>query len=460
MKKLIWTWLFYLVPITLAAQSDEDSILSLSLAEAKAYALENSPVVKNAALDVEAAKKKVWETTAIGLPQINASLSMSYMITAPTFYEQFIKPTLGDAYSKMSPNDRPADSLAFVNEQYEKAIDDMRFSGTVDFTVSQLIFSGAYIVGLQTSKVYKSLSELAVSKSKQDIIESVANTYYLVLITKENKIITDSTLFTMKQLKSDMEKMFQQGFIDETDLDQMNITVGNIQSLSDMLTRQVVLTENLFKYQIGADLTSKLILTENLPALVAINTVEVNLLQGFIAEENVDYKLLDSQAKLMNLNVKLQKSAFLPDIAAFYQHEEVINNKSFTFTPPDLIGLKVSLPLFTSGSRLAKISQAKIGYQKAINTRDHAANGLKMDFENSRSTYLSSNDQFNIAQKNFELAKKIYKRTTIKYRSGMSSSLELTQAQNQYFQAQTAYYTALISYVNAKNKLEKILSKN
>jgi outer membrane protein TolC len=267
-------------------------------------------------------------------------------------------------------------------------------------------------------------------------------------------------LISMKQLLDEMGKMHQQGFIDETDVDQMNITVSNIQSLSDLLTRQVVLTENLFKFQIGADLKSSLVLTEELKNLIENNSIDAALLQGFNFEDNIDYKLLDSQAKLMNLNVRLQKSAFLPDIAAFYQHEKNFNTKSFTFNPPDLIGVSVSIPIFTSGSRLAKISQAKIGFQKAINTRDQVATGLQVDFESSKSEYLSSNDQFNTAKRNFELAKKIYNRTSLKYRNGMASSLELTQVQNQYFQSQTAYYTALISLVNAKNKLEKLLTKN
>jgi outer membrane protein TolC len=234
-----------------------------------------------------------------------------------------------------------------------------------------------------------------------------------------------------------------------------------MQSVADLLSRQVIIAENLFKFQIGAELNTALTLTDSLPFLMSNTTsIEAGLISGFNVQDNIDYKLLDNQSQLMKLNVKLQKSAFLPDIAAFYQHDEVINNKSFTFTPPDIIGLKVSLPIFTSGSRLSKISQAKIGYQKAINTRDQVATGLQVEFENAKSTYLNSSDQFNTSKRNFELAKKIYNRTSLKYRNGLAGSVELTQAQNQYFQSQTSYYTALISLVNAKNKLEKLLTKN
>lgn len=475
-RKLKVACLLLLTPLYLNAQEKTDSVLRFSLVEAQIYALENSPLIKNANLDLESAKKKIWETTAIGLPQVNAKLSGSYMLTVPAALEQFSSfSSLGTNFQRTfnmltelnktnpDPNYVPntIDSIGRemqAAQNDKSASDDMRWGLTANITVSQLIFSGSYIVGLQTAKVYRGLSEIAVTKSKNEVHESLTNSYYLVLIARENKIITDSTLANMKKLLDEAQQMYKQGLLEETDVDQLSITVSNVQLAADMLTRQIEISLNLLKYQMGLPIEKQIVLTDDLNVLLNNSSFEVALLNGFNVENNSDYKLMDTQAKLMNLNLKLQKSAFLPDIAAFYQHEKNFNTKSFTFTPPDMVGFSISLPLFTSGSRLAKVSQAKLGYLKAVNTRDQIADGLKIEFANAKSNFLTSKDKYDTDKRNLELAKKIYERSSIKYRQGIMGSMDITQVQNQYLQTQSSYFNSLLSLVNAKNKLNRLLT--
>jgi outer membrane protein TolC len=59
-------------------------------------------------------------------------------------------------------------------------------------------------------------------------------------------------------------------------------------------------------------------------------------------------------------------------------------------------------------------------------------------------------------KKNIELTNRIYDKTLIKYKEGLSSSLDLTNAQNQYLTAQSNYYTAIYALITAKNKLDKL----
>jgi outer membrane protein len=58
------------------------------------------------------------------------------------------------------------------------------------------------------------------------------------------------------------------------------------------------------------------------------------------------------------------------------------------------------------------------------------------------------------------LAEKIYKRSLVKYQNGVISSLELTQAQNQFLTSQTTYYQSILTLISEKNKLEKLTTKN
>jgi outer membrane protein TolC len=71
MKKIIFVCLstcFFLVT------NAQEKTMTLSLKEAINFALKNSYNVQAAKNDIKSAKETVWETTAIGLPQINAAV--------------------------------------------------------------------------------------------------------------------------------------------------------------------------------------------------------------------------------------------------------------------------------------------------------------------------------------------------------------------------------------------------
>jgi outer membrane protein TolC len=58
------------------------------------------------------------------------------------------------------------------------------------------------------------------------------------------------------------------------------------------------------------------------------------------------------------------------------------------------------------------------------------------------------------------LSRKIFDRTVIKYREGVSSSFELAQNQNQFLNVETNYYNSVLALLNAKAKLDRILRIN
>jgi outer membrane protein TolC len=450
---------------TTHAQEKKDSIMRFSLEEAKAYALVNSPVVKNASLDLNAAKKKIWETTAIGLPQVSTKMAFSYMPEIPALYDEFSGLTSlpfwmyeADQQLHTDHPENPAfGQMPKTNPSAPLNPNDMKWSLNWDINVSQIIFSGSYLVGLQTAKIYKGLSELALSKSKYDLNESVENAYFLVLVAKENKSLLDSTYNNAKQILDNMKKMLEQGLLDETDVDQLQLTTNTIKNSDDMIDRQIGIAERLLKFQMGLGMDVKINLTDSINGL--INNFDNNsiLLQEFNVENNVDYKLTDTQAKLMKMNLWLNRSSFLPEISGFYQHEEVFNKNAITFNPPNLIGINASIPIFTSGSRIVKIDEAKISYEKALITKQQSSDVLKMSFEEAKSSYQNAIDKYNTTKENLKLSEKIYKKSIIKKQEGTISSTDLTQTQNQYLQSQTNYYSAIIDLAASKAKLEKLL---
>lgn len=438
---------------------------AFSLEQAQKYAAENSPVLKNSNLDLKIAEKKVWETTAMGLPHVSGKVSSSYSIELSPTIETFSKLSNLDSWMYgadqallgLTKNDTAFGHVP-VPDPVETVSDfDKKWSASFDLTVSQLIFSGAYLVGLQTTKAFKGMSELAITKSKKDLEESVSNAYYLVLVMNENqKIMEEIYNETMKTVK-EMEAMYKSGFVEETTVDQMKLTANNLKNTLVVIKGQAEVAKNLLRFQMGYNMNTDIILTDNLDNLMA-QTIKLTLLsESFNVNNNTDFKMIQTQTEFSELQLKLQKSAFLPDVAAFYQYDHSFNENAMSFTPPQIVGASVNIPIFGSGDKMAKVSQAKMNLDKSKNTEYQISQGLELQFSQAQTGYSNALNKLDANQENLDLAKRIYDKTLIKFKNGVSTSMELTQAQSQYLQAESTYYTTVIELVNAKNTLEKLL---
>ncbi len=454
------------VLLTQGLQAQKNSSTQLSLKQAQEYALKNSPLIKNATIDLETAKQKIWETTSIGLPQINGKVAGSYMLALPDKIKEFsslnslglwmynadqalkgLVPSSNQNFGRV-PNPGPTTTVSDA---------DQKWGLTLDITVSQLLFSGSYLVGLQASRTFKQLSEVAITKSENDLMEAVTNAYFICVIAQENKMVIDSIYLTTSKILNEIKEIQKEGLMEETDVDQMQLTLTNIQNTKEMIDRQCEVALNLLKYQMGMDLKDQIELKDNTDQLIGQLNAEVLVQKNLNLNNQVDYRMLEVQEKMAILNVKLQKSTFLPDVAAFYNHQENFNKNSFSFTPPNVLGLSVNIPIFGSGQKFSRINQANLSVEKIKNGKQQLSMGLQTQFSDARSSFITSMNKYQTNKQARDLAYKIYSRSLIKYKEGILTSLELAQAQSQYLQAQTNYYSSIIEMSSSYSKLEKLL---
>jgi outer membrane protein TolC len=435
-RSVISTALFMVIVSAIVQAQPDVGPMKFSLDEAKQYALDHSPVLINSSRDIDIAKMKVWETTAIGLPQVTLDGTYSYNPQLTGFSEA-IKNLPG--YENVDPNDFKTNFFATI-------------------TVSQLIFSGQYIVGLKASKVYKNLSELANSKSVVGIVESITTTYYTALIAKESKSILDSSLITLEKTLYQTDQLFQNGLAEQTDVDQVKILVSNIKTTASVSERQIELMERLLKFQMGIPIDQTIILTDEIDPLVMKSDLFTATIDSFNIENNIDFQLAETQEKLMKLNYQAQNALYLPSLAGFYQRYKDLDKNDFNDQSPDMFGLSLSFPLFSSGQRLSQSKQKHVDYLKAKTEKEMAAENLTIQYETSLSEFLSARDMYAMQKESRDLGLRIYKKSLIKFTSGAGASLDLIQTQSQYFEAEGKYYNALMSLVSAKSKLESLLN--
>src|SRR5512138_3175940 len=63
--------------------AQDNKILKLSIDEAQKYALQNNRTVQSARIDVASMTKRVWESTSMGLPQLNLATNYQHQFVIP-----------------------------------------------------------------------------------------------------------------------------------------------------------------------------------------------------------------------------------------------------------------------------------------------------------------------------------------------------------------------------------------
>lgn len=432
--------MLFLVLLFFGGVAQEKERMVLSLKQAQEYALENNLNRKNAELEVDKANKKVWETTAMGLPQVTGEANLQYRLDDIPLVP-FGPPDPND------PDEKP--TLIPLGE---------KTSGTYGLTATQLIFSGPYIVGLRASKAYKQLSELSLEKTDVELKSGIATAYYLVLLIAQSKAILDSSANNITTVIDHTQKMYDVGFVDDVTVDQFKLAGSTIENKRLEVAAQLNNAKNLLKYQIGLPMSVDLELTDSYDAFIGgMNQLQYE--NGKLElERSIDVRILENQVKLNSLDLARQKTEFLPSLAAFFTYQEQFNEPAINFNPKMMVGLSLSVPIFSSGQRLSKVQQAKISLNQSQNSLELVRYALSMDYADALNSYRTLYSMYESAKVNRELAARVYKNIMLKYTKGMASETDVIQANDKHLEAEGNFVQAAYDLLNAKLKLDKILS--
>jgi outer membrane protein TolC len=415
--------------------------LDLTLKQAQDYAVANNKAVISARLDVQASKAAIWETISSALPSIEGSASFTDNLKLMT--------TLlpGEFFGK------PGEKIPVTFGS--------KFNTGASVQASMLIFNAPLYLGIATTKLANKLSEQNLYKTELETRESVSTAYFLILVTQESLRILDGNIANLNETLNSTKAMFQVGMAESTDVDQMASNVTMTENSRSSLLRSLELNYNLLRFQLGVPAGTEIRLLESLESLTDGINVEALLSQEFNIENNVDYKMIKGQEEISQLALKSQKASNLPTLAGFYNigtngmGDKIGEQRWFDNS---MTGLSLSVPIFASGQRYSKIKQAEINLQKARNTRELVSDQLLLQEKQLRYDLVNANLQYLSQKDNVEVARRVYVSTENKFRQGMASSLELTQANSQYLQAENNYVTSLMNLLQTKVALDKLLN--
>lgn len=450
MKRLILiALLFFAVTAKSQLTPTEKKSYSFSLDQAISHALANNYSAINSGRDIEIARQKKRETTAQGLPQINAGVDYTdnFVIPKSVIPAQFFDPAA------------PPGTFAAVEFSPKQSM-------TARATLNQLLFDGSYLVALQASKTYLQYYENAKQKTEVNVREMVTNDYGNVLLAEESIAILERNKSILEKTLSDTKETFKNGLIEEENVEQLQITLSSVNSNLNNTKRVRDIAYKMLKISLGIAIDDTLTLTDKLDNLTQNSFSAAFAQSEFNVSNNIDYKQAQNFEQQRTLELKLQKSKALPTLSAnlnfgynAFDKEFKFFNSNFKWYNYSYLGVSLNIPVFSSFARSARTQQARIALDQAKTQLTETAQQLKLQYELNKSQYEFSIEEYETAKNNLRLAERIESKQQIKFTEGLSTSFDFAEAQRQLYTAQQNYLQSMIDIINKKAALEKVINQ-
>ena len=307
--------------------------------------------------------------------------------------------------------------------------------------------------------------ELAVEKarsSRLDMVTQVKEAFYSVLLAKEAldvyKEVYDNAVANYGQT----EKRHNAQKASELELTRAKAAVSNAIPNVYNAESSVILALWQLKAVMGVDLDMDIDVAGALSDYGQSMLYDVNEADGMNLDYNTTMRQLAIQAEELANNVKMQKYAYLPTLAANFAYSvnamtNDFNFKEYRWTPYSYIGLSISIPIFSGGKRLNDVRAAKVQYEELNLQRADTERQLKIGIRQYLNTMETRMKSYAAAQDAVETARKAYDIAQKSYNVGRSTITDLNDAQLGLTQSRLAVSQAIYDFEVAKANLEKIL---
>ena len=411
-----------------AAEEAVSQPQTLSLQDAVGFAVEHNKSLKASRLNIELQQKMITEAISAGIPQINANLNYQ------TNFGQSV--SMGETGLSIKMED----------------------NFTLGASASWTVLNGEWIVGIQTAKIAKTLASQQVDADALDIKSTIYNSYYTILVCERLVQILQENLDNMSQILEHTQNMYNAGSVEISDVDQIRITVGQLNNRLLSMERTLDVNYNLLRIQLGLKAGTPITLTDRLDDFLGEEGFANLALKDFDINNNLQYQLTLTQEELQKKAVSAKKWAYAPTLSAGYNYQYQIVSGGF-MTIPHTATVTLSVPIFSGLQRKSQLDQEKITLQQTQLNKSLLEDQLRLNEAQYKYDLQNATENFNLQKENVEVAKSVLGHYQAKFNVGNISSLDLTQANNNYLEAENNYTSACLDLLEAQTNLLKLYNE-
>lgn len=415
----------------------------LSLQEAVDLAVAKNPEIVASELEVQKARQQKVISRSLFLPSVNLAAQANHYFKVTPFF----------GFGESSQGDK---------------IPYGRFGGEDQFatfvTAVQPLYNPQAFPAIQHSRLEEEESRLELNSNKIATEASVKQTYLQILVLEERIRLQHESINRNKRVLQDAKSLFLQGKGLRVDTLRAYTAVKNLQPDLLKLTSAVETSKLQLRALIGVDSLYEIELTDSLflPDPGSIPTEEE--VYRLAKNNSPRYQAIALQEQLDEQRAHIASAARLPVLSAVAQYQLQTQTNNFEYgnayyPSSSFIGLQLSVPLFTGLSNQAKVKQARISKEQTTVRSNYAYEQLRASVHQVVSDSHESLARLQTAVDVQETAQLSYNIIQYRYKKGVASRLELTDAELELSTAQSNYLEAVYDYLSARIALQQIMGE-
>jgi len=442
MRKIIFVLFTIFITQNLLSAGEKKVITNLTLDKAIEIALKENSQVKIARYDVDKSESKLTESYSSLFPSISAEGTYIRNIKKPVFF----LPDFFGGTGKVRPIE-----IGSTN------------SYTGQLKVGMPIFMGQAYTGIVMSKLGLELSNLTYEESLAQIRLNTTKAFLDVLLTRETeKFIKQSYENALRNLEN-ASKLNKQGLLSDFEYMSAQVEVEKIKP-------NVLQAE--YTYQTALNFLKSLLNLSSDDSIEVVGSIEsfftsktLPQLDSYMVENTFTLKKLGLQKQIADKNIMLQRWGHFPSLVAFGSYQiqtqaEDYNFNAYRWVKSASVGLTLSFPIFSGFGVKSRVEQAEIQSKQLEETINYTKKQLDIAITNTKNRMATALEKIEAQKLNREKARVNYRIAEVRYNEGMSTQLEISNANVNLLSAELGYAQSIYEYLVAQAELEFYLNKS
>ncbi len=435
--------IFFIVTLQLAFGQKEVKIVSdLTLEKAIEIALKENSQVKMAQMEQEKADSKVTEAYSSLFPNISTEGTYIRNIRKPVFF----LPDFFGGTGKVTPIEIGS------NNSYVAAL---------QFGVP--LFMGQIYSGIVISKLGMELSNLSYEETLAQVKLNTSKAFYDALLTRESAIFVKKSYENALKNLENAEKMNKAGLLSDFEYLSAQVEVEKLKPTVLQAEYNYQTALNFLKTLLNLNVDDEITLKGSLAAASIMD--EKISIDGNVVDNTYSLLKLGLQKQIADKNIMLQKWGHMPSLMAFGNYQiqtqaDDFNFNNYNWVKSSSVGLTLSIPIFSGFGVSSKVEQAEISSRQLDETINLTRKQLQVAITNVQNKMYTAVEKIESQKLNQEKAQKNYQIAEVRYREGLSTQLEISNANVNLLSAELGYATAVYEYNLAASELEFYLQRS
>lgn len=425
--------------------------LNLDLNKAIEIALSENPTVKVADKEIEKKKYAQKGSYAALFPQISFAADYNRTLKKQVMYlDGFGGSTDGES----APGGA---EMPDMNKGIEVGRDN---NWSMGFNASLPLVAPTLWKSLSISAMDVEIAVEQARSSKISMVNQVKKGFYAAMLANDSYSVFKSNYDNAMENYKDIKQKYDQGLVAEYDLIRADVTVKNSEPNMLQAENALILAQWQLKALMGIDLEIQINCEGNLTDYESV------LFGDYLSTDtslidNTDLKQIELQTLQLNKTLTMKKFAYLPTLSLTGMYQWTAMNNDFKFSnyrwnPYSMVGVSLSIPIFSGGSKLYDIKQTKNSIEQIKLQRNDTQRNLQVAVKQYIDNMATCVKRFDAAQKGVQQATKGYTISQKRYDTGAGTLLEMNDSQLALTQAKLNFNQAIYDYMIAKAELEKL----